>query len=154
MGAHGNFVDERLGVEIVQQPDLVTDKLPALRDYQFSLAAPEPPAASFDGSAAARGQLLFEGKAQCASCHAGTSFTDAPALHEASETGMDPIEAQRSLTGKYRATPLRGSWQRPPYFHDGSAATLADVVAHYDSVMQLALSAPEEADLVEYLKSL
>ena len=34
----------------------------------------------------------------------------------------------------YRTTPLRGLWQRAPYFHDGSAATLADVVAHYHRV--------------------
>jgi mono/diheme cytochrome c family protein len=154
MGAHGNFRDERLGVDIVQEPDRVTPVLGALREYQFSLAAPAPPAGSFDAAAAARGDALFEGKAQCASCHTGDSYTDAPALHAAAEIDMDGDEARRSATGMYRTTPLRGAWQHPPYFHDGSAATFADVVDHYDEALELGLSGDERADLVEYLKSL
>jgi hypothetical protein len=59
MGAHGNFKDDRLGLDIVQTPDLVTDKLPALRAYQFSLAAPTPAASSFDAAAAARGKMFL-----------------------------------------------------------------------------------------------
>jgi cytochrome c peroxidase len=54
----------------------------------------------------------------------------------------------------YRTTPLRGLWQHAPYFHDGSAATLADVVARYVSARGLVLSAEQTADLIEYLKSL
>ncbi|MBA3819569.1 MAG: c-type cytochrome [Deltaproteobacteria bacterium] len=154
MGGHGNFKDDRVGLDIRQEPDRVTPMLPALRDYQFSLVAPPPPAGSFDAAAAARGQLVFAGKAQCASCHAGASFTDAPTLHAPEETGMDANEARRSATGKYRTTPLRGAWQHPPYFHDGSAATLADVVVHYDGVLGLQLTPPERADLEQYLRSL
>ena len=67
---------------------------------------------------------------------------------------MNPAYAERSATRKYRTTPLRGLQQHPPYFHDGSAATLADAVAHYDSFLELGLSAQQRADLVEYLKSL
>jgi cytochrome c peroxidase len=52
-----------------------------------------------------------------------------------------------------RTTPLRALWQHPPYFHDGSAATLADVVAHYNRVRTLGLTADGQRDLVEYLKS-
>jgi len=154
MGAHGNFSDPRLGLDIVQTPDLVTPKLPALRDYQFSLAAPRPSAKSFDARAAERGRKLFEGVAQCASCHSGKSFSDAPMLHDAAETGMEPIEAERSITGKYRATPLRGAFGHAPYFHDGSAATFADVVNHYDVELDLSLTDDQKSDLVEYLKSL
>jgi hypothetical protein len=40
------------------------------------------------------------------------------------------------------------------YFHDGSATTLAEVVEHYDATLGLRLRAPQNADLVEYLKSL
>jgi cytochrome c peroxidase len=54
----------------------------------------------------------------------------------------------------YRTTPLRGAWQHPPYFHDGSAATLADVVERYDAEKGLGLTADQKADLAEYLKSL
>ena len=45
-------------------------------------------------------------------------------------------------------------WQHAPYFHDGSAATLADVVAHYNRVRSLGLTIEQQRDLVEYLKSL
>lgn len=152
MGGHGNFQDERLGLDIVQEPDLVTPKLPALRDYQLSIPAPSPPEGSFDAAAAARGRTVFE--ASCASCHAGSTFTDAPTLHAPEETGMDPTEARRSVTGMYRTTPLRGAWHRAPYFHDGSAETLEDVVAHYDAVLGLGLSAEAAADLAAYLRSL
>jgi mono/diheme cytochrome c family protein len=154
MGAHGNFKDDRLGLDIRQEPDRVTPMLPALREYQFSIAPPSPPAGSFDAVAAARGKALFEGQAHCAGCHAGPSFSDAPKLHAAAELGMEPTEASRSVTGMYRTTPLRGAWQHPPYFHDGSAATLLNVVEHYDQVMQLQLSASQRADIAQYLRSL
>jgi cytochrome c peroxidase len=45
-------------------------------------------------------------------------------------------------------------WQHPPYFHDGGAATLADVVAQYNRVRSLGLAGEQQRDLVEYLKSL
>ena len=154
MGARGNFVDERLGLEIRHVPDRVTPMLPALRDYQFSIAAPAPAAGSFDPVAAERGRVLFTGAAGCATCHAGPSFTDAPTLHTPIETGMEPNEARRSVTGMYRTTPLRGAWQHPPYFHDGSAATLLDVVEHYNTVLSLGLDAGERSDLDHYLRSL
>lgn len=154
MGGQGTFVDEDLGLDIQADPDLVTPKLPALREYQFSLLPPTPAAGSFDADAAARGEALFAGVAMCSSCHAGDSFSDAPTLHDAEEIGVDGNEARRSKTGQYRTTPLRGVATHPPYFHDGSAATLADVVTHYDTVLELGLTAPEQADLVEYLKSL
>jgi hypothetical protein len=154
MGGHGNFVDDRIGISIKQNPDRVTPILPALREYQFSLDAPAPPAGSFDAAAAARGKVLFEGQARCSSCHSGSSFTDAPTLHAAAETGMSTDEARRSATGMYRTTPLRGAWQHPPYFHDGSAATLLDVVKHYDQALGLALTEAQRGDLEQYLKSL
>jgi mono/diheme cytochrome c family protein len=154
MHGRGNFSDARLGINVRQSPDMVTSKLPALRAYQHSLAAPKPPAGSFDPAAAARGQVVFN--QSCATCHLGGNGTDnnSGVLHAASETGMSDAYAQRTANKKYRTTPLRGLWQHPPYFHDGSAATLADVVTHYDKVRQLKLSAAQQADLVHYLKSL
>ena len=67
---------------------------------------------------------------------------------------MDAAYAQRTTTKRYRTTPLRALWQHPPYFHDGSAATLDDVVTHYDAVLQLQLSEAQRADLAEYLRTL
>jgi cytochrome c peroxidase len=49
---------------------------------------------------------------------------------------------------------LRALWQHPPYFHDGSAKTLDDVVAHYNRVRRLNLTPEQQRELLEYLKSL
>ncbi|HKG46489.1 MAG TPA: hypothetical protein VKB02_07180 [Pyrinomonadaceae bacterium] len=162
MGGHGSFSDPRIGVSITQEPDLVTPKLPALLQYQLSLAAPRAPAGSFDQMAAKRGEAVFKTKAGCASCHTPPTFTDVlsgpdssvPFLHDPAEVGTDPLYAQRSATKQYRTTPLRGIWQHPPYFHDGSAPDLMAVVNHYDVLFNLGLTSKQKQDLVEYLKSL
>lgn len=67
---------------------------------------------------------------------------------------MDNAYAMRTANKAYRTTPLRGLWQHPPYFHDGSARTLNDVVAHYNRVRNLRLSESQQRDLVEFLKTL
>jgi cytochrome c peroxidase len=67
---------------------------------------------------------------------------------------MDGAYAARTKNGKYRTTPLRGLWQHPPYFHDGSAAKLDDVVAHYNQELNLGLTGAERKDLVQYLMTL
>jgi len=156
MGGQGEFVEPRLGISFLLPPgtpDLVQPKLEALRDYQLSLPAPPPPAGSFDAAAAARGRAIFDGGARCGACHRGGARTE-EALHDPAETGMDPTHAQRSASKRYRTTPLRGLWQHAPYFHDGSAATLADVVERYRVTLGLTLTRKQRADLVEYLKSL
>ncbi len=162
MGGQGTFRDPRIGLFITQRPDRVTPKLPALLAYQLSLRTPPPPAGSFDRAAAKRGERLFRGEARCAACHRGPHFTDVrsgprrtvPFLHDPAEVGMDPSYAARSATRKYRTTPLRGLWQHPPYFHDGSAPNLLAVVNHYDRLFKLRLTPRQKADLVEFLKSL
>jgi cytochrome c peroxidase len=75
-------------------------------------------------------------------------------LHPPKDTGVDGAYAARTANKAYRTTPLRALWQHPPYFHDGSAATLQDVVTHYNRVRALMLTAEQQAGLVEYLKSL
>lgn len=154
MHGRGNFSDPRLGISIRQSPDEVTAKLPALRAYQHSIEAPAPPAGSFDAAAAGRGRGVFN--RSCATCHIGGTGTDnnSGVLHHPSETGMSAAYALRTANKAYRTTPLRGLWQHPPYFHDGSAATLADVVTHYNDFRRLNLSAAQQQDLVQYLKSL
>lgn len=162
MGGHGSFVEPRTGVSVVNGPDdLVSSKLPALQAYQLTLEAPPPPAGSFDLSAAMRGKELFEGVARCATCHSGPEFTDANLrLHTPDEVASEPEPngvqsyASRSATKMYRTAPLKGLWQHPPYFHNGSAETLDDVVQAYNTKHALGLGEGEMADLVQYLKSL
>lgn len=161
MHGQGTFVDARLGIDIVRTPDLVTPKLRALREYQHSLETPAPMAGSFDAAAAQRGRAVFTGAGRCSRCHIPErAFTDnnRGRLHDPAETGMEPVYASRSITKRYRTTPLRGLWRPPllqgPYFHDGSAATLEAVVEHYNGVRNLNLTAQQKQELVEYLKTL
>jgi hypothetical protein len=138
-------------------PDLITPKLAALHFYQLALPIPKPPKDSFDRAAAARGRLVFNGKAQCATCHVPPLFTE-PGwnMHTGAEIGIDDFQANRSPDQRYRTSPLRGLWthQKGGFYHDGRFATLRDVVDHYDSFFGLGLREREIADLIEYLKSL
>lgn len=162
MGGHGTFTEPRTGVSVTNGTrDMVSSKLPALQAYQLSIAAPPPPAGSFDAAAAGRGQALFNGRAGCVACHSGPTFTDANLrLHAPSEVVSEPEPAgapsyaSRSATRQYRTAPLKGVWQHPPYFHNGTAATLEAVVATYNSRKSLGLSEAEIADVAQYLRSL
>ena len=154
MHGHGNFSDPRLGINIRQTPDMVGPKLASLRAYQHSIEAPPAPGGSFDSDASLRGRVVFN--QNCITCHVGANNTDnnSGVLHTPSETGQDAAYALRTANKAYRTTPLRGLWQHAPYFHDGSAATLEEVVAHYNNFRRLNLSVAQQRDLVQYLKSL
>ncbi len=153
--------------------DCVSNYLPALQAYQLSIDAPalsmlnDNPGlqdfaaahglvTSFDAAAAQRGEALFNGKADCDACHNGARYTDANETLHAAEASVsaDPNYAQRSASRLWRTSPLLGLWAHPPYFHDGSAATLADVVSRYNDKQGLGLTLDEQRDLAEYMKSL
>ena len=165
MGGHGSFSDPRIGAKGVNvtngTDDLITAKLPALQAYQLSIAAPPPPAGSFDATAAARGKLVFNTAGTCATCHTGDKFTDANTrLHPPTDAVSEPEPngapsyASRSATKQYRTAPLAGLWQHAPYFHNGTAPTLEAVVQTYNTKRALGLTPAQAADLVQYLKSL
>jgi hypothetical protein len=169
MYGQGTFFDPRLKSDkypvaarsgfgnLRNNPDLVTSKLAALHYYQLSIPAPKPPANSFDSAAAQRGQVLFNGRAQCARCHVPPLFTEPGwSMHDPAEIGIDDFQAKRSPEGKYRTTPLAGLFARAKggFYHDGRFADLNAVVAHYDGVLKLRLGDADRRDLVEYLKSL
>ncbi|AYF86983.1 hypothetical protein D6Z43_07390 [Pseudomonas sp. DY-1] len=161
MGGHGTFTEPRTGVSVTNgSDDLISSKLPALQAYQLSLEAPRPPA-RIDAEAAQHGKVLFDGAARCATCHSGPKFTDANTrLHALAEVVSEPEPegapsyASRGATKQYRTSPLRGVWQHPPYFHNGTAPTLEAVVATYNTKKSLGLSQADIADIAEYLKSL
>jgi mono/diheme cytochrome c family protein len=159
MGGQGSFSEPRLNLNVTRgTQDLVGSKLSALQAYQLTLQAPAAPAGSFDAAAAARGRAIFEGAGNCASCHSGSAFTDANLrLHPPIDSVVEPETpsyASRSATKQYRTSPLKGVWQHPPYFHDGSAATLEDVVRTYNTKRSLGLTPGQVSDLAQYLKSL
>jgi cytochrome c peroxidase len=121
---------------------------------------------------ARRGLALFEGRAGCAACHAGFNFTD-EGFHnlgigmdaEAPDLGRYTVTGVQRDKGAFKTPTLRDVALRPPYMHDGSLATLAEVVAFYDGggmpnpwlspgLEPLGLTAREQADLVAFLESL
>jgi len=178
----GTFFDERfddatqfpiaaaakLGhVSVDPDSDQVTGKLAALHFYQLSLPAVQPrPGIDFDPAAAARGDELFSGKANCNSCHHEPLWTE-PGWnqHTADELKIDSFEADRSPGHAYQTVNLAGIFVRERglfmfpqnkgrFYHDGRFQTLLDVVNSYDARFNLGLTDEEKHDLVEYLKSL
>jgi cytochrome c peroxidase len=93
-----------------------------------------------------RGEKLFFGKAQCATCHSGPAFVD-DYLHD--------LQVERFYTGRpegpIKTFPLRGIKDSPPYLHDGRCPTLADVVEFFNLILELHLTRSEKEDLVAYL---
>ena len=137
--------------------DLITSKLSDLQFYQLAIPSPEPPAGSFDPVAAARGDELFSGRAQCNSCHVEPLWTD-PGwnLHTPVEICIDDFQASRAPDLRYRTSPIGALFThfKGGFYHDGRFPTLARVVDHYDTCMNLNLSTGEKNDLVQDLLSL
>jgi hypothetical protein len=170
MHGQGTFFDPRLddatkfpvgarnrSGHVRAEEDRITPLLPALHIYQLALDAPRPPRGSYDRALAARGETLFNGKAQCSGCHVPPLYTE-PGwnMHTGAEIGIDEFQAMRSPDERYRTAPLRGLWTHTKggFYHDGRFPDLAAVVNHYDSHFALGLSAPEKTQLIEFLKSL
>ena len=118
---------------------------------------------------AKRGFAMFNTKAQCSACHSGWNFTD-DSFHDIGLKSED-IGRGKFLKGVVKAqhafkTPgLREISARGPYMHDGSVATLEEVIEHYDNggvtrdsraemVAPLKLTKQEKADLVAFLQTL
>jgi len=115
--------------------------------------------------AALRGKMLFNNPAlQCASCHVTPRFTDSVLTNAANYIFHDvgtltPASGQR-LGGTLPGidTPsLLGAWDSAPYLHDGSAATLLDVLTTRNTNDQhgitSTLTTNQISDLVAYLQS-
>jgi cytochrome c peroxidase len=85
---------------------------------------------------AKRGFLLFNAKARCAVCHRGWNFTDGSfhdVGHETSDPGRGALLPRLVLMKHAFKTPtLRNVDRRAPYMHNGTLATLRDVVELYD----------------------
>lgn len=137
--------------------DEVTSKLAALQFYQLAMPAPEAPDTAYDKAMADRGKVVFEGKAQCTTCHVPPLYTE-PGwnTHTPEEICIDDFQSSRSPDNTYVTQGLKGLWahMKGGFYHDGRFQTLMDVVNHYDTCKNLKLTSGEKTDLVEYLKSL
>ena len=164
----------RADVELLPQ-------LKALRDFvNYAIPLPQNPNRAPDGKltdAQARGQSTFT--QLCASCHQGAYFTDSGAgnptldlsgaivLHDIGtcvkpdpqhpelfidQPAPDEVVGKMHTACDFDTPTLRGIFASAPYFHDGSARTLADVVARLPFTSGLSPSAKD--DLVAYLLTL
>jgi cytochrome c peroxidase len=121
-------------------------------------------------AAAKRGFQIFNGKARCSACHSGPSFTDGSFQDIGTAKNGDVGRARlfprsEKLRYAFKTPTLRDVARRAPYMHDGSLATLEDVIELYDkggidrpsrspSIRPLSLTASEKADLVVFLQTL
>lgn len=120
-----------------------------------------------------RGLEIFRSKGNCAVCHLGPNLTDEE-FHNtgvgwkdtaSGDVGRAKITGDAADSGAFKTPTLREVAAGGPYMHDGSLVALADVIEFYDKggernphlsreMQRLGLTAPEKADLLEFLKAL
>jgi cytochrome c peroxidase len=115
------------------------------------------------------GLRLFTGKAGCSTCHVGPNFSDERFHNTGAGNGSDAGRA--SVTGRvedqgaFKTPSLRDCARTQPYMHDGSLATLQDVIEFYDKggranaqldpeIRPLHLTAEEKLALASFLRAL
>jgi cytochrome c peroxidase len=149
----------------------------ALASFVRSLRSGDAPYDRFEegdpaalSAEARRGLELFRGKANCTACHIGPNFTDEQ-FHNTGvswgkgDLGRYRVTQEEKDRGAFRTPTLREIARTAPYMHDGSLATLADVIEYYDrggkrnpylneALRSLRLTAEEKQDLLAFLKSL
>lgn len=115
------------------------------------------------------GLRLFRGKAGCAVCHLGPNFSDEK-FHNTGvgwphDEGRSSVSKREQDRGAFKTPSLREAARTPPYMHDGSLATLDEVVDYYDKggtsnpvldpeIRKLNLTPAEKAALVAFLNAL
>lgn len=126
--------------------------------------------------AARRGFELFSGKAGCSRCHSGANFTDSGSVvfHNTGfgmrdaklDLGRFEVTGEEADRGAFKTPTLRNVAQTAPYMHDGSIATLEEIIDFYDAGglanewldpllgVPLGLTPEEKADLLEFLRAL
>ena len=108
-------------------------------------------------SPAMRGQKLFFGKAQCATCHPAPYYTDNSMHNLHVERFYAPQYVNGMMAtaqGPIKTFTLRGIKESPPYFHDGRLLTLEDTVEFFNLILEADLTAQEKQDLVAFLRQL
>ncbi len=104
-----------------------------------------------------RGQAVFFGKGQCATCHTPPYYTDNQMHNLRVERFFDEVTVNgriASADGPIKTFPLRGIKDSPPYLHDDRLITLEDTVEFFNLVLELKLSTEEKADLVTFMLAL
>ena len=104
-----------------------------------------------------RGQEVFFGKGQCATCHLPPFYTD-NSMHDLHTGRFFKEELVNGMVmtndGPIKTFPLRGIKDSPPYLHDGRLLTLEDTVEFFNLVLETKLTDAEKRDLVAFMRAL
>ena len=147
----------------------------AIATYERTIVSAEAPFDKWikgDESAiseeAKKGFAVFNGKGRCSACHSEWNFSD-NSFHDiglkSEDIGRYAILEIDSMKHAFKTPGLRNIDQRGPYMHDGSEATLMDVVNHYNDgfvqrpslskdIKKLNLTEDEKSSLVAFMKTL
>lgn len=162
-----DYHEQLLPFTKMDEEDIADDEELAAR-YAAAKAAAEAHPIS---DSAKRGRDLFFGKANCTACHVGANLADEQyhnlGVGMAAETpdlGRFVVTKDEKDKGAFKTPTVRNVALTAPYMHDGSQATLEEVVAWYDKgghpnphlsdkIKPLNLTEQERADLVEFMKA-
>src|ERR1700726_52710 len=136
-----------------------------MADFQEMLDFPPAPKLDVFGkldptkatAAEMRGQEIFVGKGQCASCHQPPFYTDNLMHNLQTERFFKPVMINRMMAigdGPIKTFPLRGIKDNPPYLHDERLLTLEDTVEFFNLILGTKLTPQEKEDLVAFLRAL
>ncbi len=152
---------QRKGVNILERGSQVhfMAEFQALLDFppapKLNVFGKLDPAQATEGEL--RGQALFFGKAQCATCHTPPYYTDNSMHNLRVERFFKEVMIngrKASADGPIKTFPLRGIKDSPPYLHDDRLLTLEDTVEFFNLVLELKLTDPEKKDLVAFMRAL
>ncbi len=74
--------------------------------------------------------------------------------YRTTDPGLGLLTGQCADLGKFKVPRLSGLASRAPYFHNGNAASLKDVVEFYDNRFGIGLTEEQKQDLIHFLQSL
>jgi cytochrome c peroxidase len=147
-----NFLDRAGQVQFMAEFQEMLDFPPAPKLDPFGKLIP-----SKATPAELRGQTVFYGKGQCASCHMPPYFTDNLTHDLQLQRFFTPVVVNDMMAigdGPIKTFPLRGIKDSPPYFHDDRLLTLDDTVEFFNLVLGLQLTTQEKSDLVAFMRQL
>jgi cytochrome c peroxidase len=154
-------IAEKKGVNPLKRGDQVD----FMADFEEMLDFPPAPKLDVFGkldpakatTAEMRGQEVFFGKGQCASCHQPPYYTDNSMHDLKTERFFKPEMVNYAMEvgdGKIKSFALRGIKDNPPYLHDQRLLTLEDMVEFFNLVLGDKLTSQEKQDLVAFLRAL
>jgi cytochrome c peroxidase len=136
-----------------------------MADFQEMLNFPPAPKLDVFGKlilakatqAEIRGQAVFFGKGQCASCHQPPYYTDNSMHDLQTERFYKPVLINGMMAvgdGPIKTFALRGVKDNPPYLHDERLLTLEDTVEFFNVILGTKLAPQEKQDLVAFMRAL